>query len=324
MNRGATSAARPRTCGRRSAGRRTPSEQNGVALVARYGFAGPEQWQQLDTSLNTTPDDTMWVLRVPVCLDAACSQSMPVYVTHWYGTGANSATSYASQAQQTVGVPQRHGERPARTSSSATSTSGKAPRRSATRPRPTARCRYLRSAGYLDAWLTLQGSNEGFTGMANRAGCGFPEGNTWKRIDYAWTLPSLPADRHPALRGDAGGRRVSLRSLRPRRHAPEPVRGHACSGSGSGSGTRARSGARSDPPRTGAAPTPAPAPAPATSVWTSLVKAAATGATLQKTSRLRRVLRRRRDRHGAGHRGRLGRLQRLLGPSPLRRPRQRH
>lgn len=30
------------------------TERNGVALVARYGFAGPEQWTQLDTSLNTS------------------------------------------------------------------------------------------------------------------------------------------------------------------------------------------------------------------------------------------------------------------------------
>ena len=45
------------------------SERNGVALVARYGFAGPEEWEQLDTSLNVNPVDTMWVLRVPVCLD---------------------------------------------------------------------------------------------------------------------------------------------------------------------------------------------------------------------------------------------------------------
>ena len=69
-----------------------------MALVAKYGFAGPEQWQQLDTSLNSSPTDTMWALRVPVCLDAACSQSMPVYVAHWYGTGANGTTSYNNQA----------------------------------------------------------------------------------------------------------------------------------------------------------------------------------------------------------------------------------
>ena len=41
------------------------SERNGVAIVARYGFAGPERWTQLDTSLNINPADTMWVLRVP-------------------------------------------------------------------------------------------------------------------------------------------------------------------------------------------------------------------------------------------------------------------
>src|ERR1044072_1434028 len=45
------------------------AEHNGVGLVARYGLAGAEQWQQLDTSLNTLPSDTAWVLRVPVCLN---------------------------------------------------------------------------------------------------------------------------------------------------------------------------------------------------------------------------------------------------------------
>src|SRR6186997_2923733 len=52
------------------------STRNGVAVVARYGFAGPETWQQLDTSQNPEPSDTMWVLRVPVCADAACSKSI--------------------------------------------------------------------------------------------------------------------------------------------------------------------------------------------------------------------------------------------------------
>ncbi len=45
------------------------SEQNGVAMVAKYGFSGPEEWVQLDISLNPNPVDTMWVLRIPVCLD---------------------------------------------------------------------------------------------------------------------------------------------------------------------------------------------------------------------------------------------------------------
>src|SRR3954470_24336798 len=80
----------------------TTGEQNGVALVAGYGLAGPERWQQLDTTLNTNPLDTMWVVEAPVCLDAACTHSMPVYAAHWYGTGASSATTYARQASQTL------------------------------------------------------------------------------------------------------------------------------------------------------------------------------------------------------------------------------
>jgi hypothetical protein len=35
------------------------AERNGTVLLARHGFAAPEQWLQLDTSLNTNPADTM-------------------------------------------------------------------------------------------------------------------------------------------------------------------------------------------------------------------------------------------------------------------------
>src|SRR5262245_47641391 len=164
------------------------ADQNGVALVARYGFAGPEQWQQLDTTLNTSPGDTMWVLRRPVCLDAACSRSLLVYVAHWYGTGTNSATSYQRQAQQTVaflnatsnGLPHvLVGDLNVWEGTSAVC--GQNPTNTA--------LPYLRSAGYQDAWSTVHGAAEGYTGMANRAGCGYPEGYAWKRIDYAWTPP---------------------------------------------------------------------------------------------------------------------------------------
>jgi hypothetical protein len=40
-------------------------ERNGLVLLAKHGFDGPEEWLQLDTSLNPNPDDTMWVLRRP-------------------------------------------------------------------------------------------------------------------------------------------------------------------------------------------------------------------------------------------------------------------
>ena len=170
------------------------SEQNGVALVARYGFAGAEKWQQLDTSLNTSPADTMWVLRVPVCLDAACSQSMPVYVGHWYGTGTNAQASYDKQAQQTVAfLNATSGGQPHVLVGDLNTWEGTAPVCSQS-PNNTS-LTYLRGAGYLDAWTMIHGGAEGYTGMADRAGCGIPEGYTWKRIDYAWTPPSyLPID----------------------------------------------------------------------------------------------------------------------------------
>jgi hypothetical protein len=169
-------------------------EQNGITLLARYGFAGPEKWQQLDTSLNTTPSDTMWVVMAPVCLDAACSQSMPVYVAHWYGTGTYKVTTYDKQAQQTAAFLQ--------------ATSGGLPhvlvgdlnvfegssKVCDQNPNNTS-LSYLRNAGYMDAWLTVHGAAEGYTGMVNRAGCGYPEGYAWKRIDYAWSLGSFtPVD----------------------------------------------------------------------------------------------------------------------------------
>jgi hypothetical protein len=166
------------------------SEHNGVGIVARYGFAGPEQWQQLDTSLNTSPTDTMWALRIPVCLDAACSRNMVVFVAHWFGAGSSKNTSYDRQAIQTADFMQR--------------TAGSIPHVLIgdlnVFDGTTAVCsqnpnniglQRLRAAGYTDAWPYLHGSAEGFTGMTNRAGCGSPEGYTWKRPDYTWAPASM-------------------------------------------------------------------------------------------------------------------------------------
>jgi exonuclease III len=48
----------------------------------------------------------------------------------------------------------------------------------------------LEAAGYVDAWKATQAS-EGWTGMATRAGCGAPNGNLFKRIDYVYTTTGL-------------------------------------------------------------------------------------------------------------------------------------
>ena len=160
--------------------------QNGVAMVARYGFAGPEEWLQLDISLNINPRDTMWVLRVPVCLDAACSQSMNMFASHWYSSGVNLLASYDRQAAQTTAFLQRAGGTAPHILiadlnvwEGTASTCGESP--------TNIGLQRLRDAGYTDAWPLLHGTAEGFTGMTNRVGCGSPVGYGWKRPDYTWS-----------------------------------------------------------------------------------------------------------------------------------------
>ncbi len=161
-------------------------ERNGVAMVARHGFAGPEEWLQLDTSLNPNPVDTMWVLRQAVCLDSACAQNVDVFVAHWMGSDV--AGSLDRQGRQTVEFLRTRG--------------GSAPHvfvadLNAWEGVPTCSqvpdsggLSHLRAAGYIDAWPAIHGNAEGFTGMLNRA-CGTPVGYPYKRIDYAWTPPGF-------------------------------------------------------------------------------------------------------------------------------------
>ena len=75
--------ARPPNGSCQCLGEGSVDDANGVAMLTRYGFAGPEIWQQLDTTQNENPADTKWVLRLRVCLDAPCSQTFPVMVAHW-------------------------------------------------------------------------------------------------------------------------------------------------------------------------------------------------------------------------------------------------
>jgi Bacterial Ig domain len=170
------------------------TERNGVAIVARYGFAGPEQWTQLDTGLNLNPADTMWVLRIPVCVDAACSASVVVFTTHWYASGATDATIEAifeTQAQQTIsfmnlvpGVGPQVLLGDLNLFAGAQVVCEQAPRNTPQR--------MLADAGYLDAWISLNGLADGFTGMWNRPSCGAPTGNLYKRIDYSWSRGMSP------------------------------------------------------------------------------------------------------------------------------------
>ena len=164
------------------------TSRNGVAMVARYGFAGPEQWLQLDTSLNENPADSMWVLKVPVCLNASCTTSVLAFTAHWFGRTVVDADSYAAyekQAEQTIGFVNSVGSQPWVLVGDLNVFEG-----------TTLMCsqfplnkpvQMMRDAGFIDAWNAVHGQADGNTGMWNRPGCGTPEGNLWKRLDFAWS-----------------------------------------------------------------------------------------------------------------------------------------
>ena len=167
------------------------AERNGVVLLARYGLAGPEQWTQLDTSLNVNPSDTKWVVRVPVCLNAGCSQSMMVYTAHLLAATTiighvDSYTTLDLQAQQALAFLAVQPSSEPRVLVGDFNAFGGAALVCSQEPhnRPIA---LFREAGYIDAWPAVNGGAEGSTGMWNRPGCGSPEGYLWKRIDYAWS-----------------------------------------------------------------------------------------------------------------------------------------
>jgi hypothetical protein len=165
------------------------STRNGLAVVARYGFAGPDAWQQLDTSRNPNPKDTMWVVRVPVCADASCRTSILMYSAHWFATGPDKLATYDRQAQQTLDfMAQTAGSAPHVLIGDLNVWEGTG--QCGQQPNTTGLPK-LRAAGYLDAWPRIHGGAEGFTGMTNRKGCGSPPGSAWKRIDYAWSSPGL-------------------------------------------------------------------------------------------------------------------------------------
>ncbi len=181
--------------------------ENGVALVARYGFTD-ERWQQLDTSRNKVPSDTAWVLRAAVCTEATCRRTLLTYVAHWYATGPAQQSTYGTQARQTLDFMQATSEGKPHVligDLNVWTAPGAICRQT---PNGAEALETLAAAKYIDAWRSVHGDQEGFTGMLNRRGCGDPEGSAWKRIDYAWspsTYRPLDITRFGLVQpGDAG------------------------------------------------------------------------------------------------------------------------
>src|SRR4029078_10892213 len=63
-------------------------------------------------SLNLNPQDTHWVLRAPVCADAACSRTIIVYAAHWRGDGTSEKEIFQRQATATVNFMAQDAGRP--------------------------------------------------------------------------------------------------------------------------------------------------------------------------------------------------------------------
>jgi hypothetical protein len=153
-------------------------ERNGTALAVRHGFAAAP------TYVNIGGQD--WIVGGAVCLDPACSASVPVFSTHWTPPG----DAFGAVAQRTIDVLSRE--------SAAHVLLGDLnvyridawnPEVPCTGSNAAARIDAIarvEAAGYADAWKTTQGG-EGWTGMATRNGCGVPNGNLYKRIDYVYT-----------------------------------------------------------------------------------------------------------------------------------------
>lgn len=170
------------------------SERDGQAVIARYGFAGPEQWLQLDTSRNVNPNDLQWIVRVPVCLDAACRQWMHYIATHWYMVTPQEALNYAvgeTQARQSVQFMEQLPDGEPRVFMGDLNAMEGHDYVCENAPVNVA-IDVLRDTGYLDAWRAVQGGLDGSTSAWNRKNCGVPEGNLYKRIDYAWSRYTAP------------------------------------------------------------------------------------------------------------------------------------
>jgi hypothetical protein len=157
-------------------------EREGTALAARYGFAAAPTYTKISTN--------SWVVGGPVCLNAACSSTLPMFATHW------SSDDYVALAHSTVDLlrsqPTPHLLMGDLNVFRIDAWNPKVPCTDADSPGRVNAIQVMEAAGYSDAWKATQGS-EGWTGMASRAGCGEPKGNLFKRIDYVYTIGNLKA-----------------------------------------------------------------------------------------------------------------------------------
>jgi hypothetical protein len=175
-------------------------EQNGVALLARYGLAG----EPIMRRIGAEGGYDSWIVGGLVCLDAECSATLPMFSTHW---GAKDQREWPIQAERVIEFlktqPQPHLFMGDLNIFRIDRWNPKVPCTNNDNPGRTAAIEALEGAGYIDAWKATQ-DGEGWTGMTSRPGCGTPQGNLFKRIDYVYTKQLRVVSTRQFARPDPG------------------------------------------------------------------------------------------------------------------------
>jgi hypothetical protein len=201
------------------------NDRNGTAFLARYGLSGAMQYHQIDSKAN------QWLIGGDVCLDPACTATIPMYSVHFGDAPDDEIPNQAQRVIDLLGA--QNGPRLFMGDLNVFKTDTWNPRVPCTGDDNSGRTRtinMIESAGYTDAWKATQNS-EGWTGMQTRAGCGLPVGNVYKRIDYVHSsgMRTLSTDRFGRAQpgGDAASDHIGLiaeLSAVPVRGAQAPVK----------------------------------------------------------------------------------------------------
>ncbi|HEX7125147.1 MAG TPA: endonuclease/exonuclease/phosphatase family protein [Thermodesulfobacteriota bacterium] len=138
-------------------------EVNGVAIIARHGFAGNSEVVALPKCSGGA--EQRYVVRAPVYTDSARSKVVQVFATHWTGC--------AAEGKATVEFLQRYAYQPR-------SLTGDLNVKSVS----DAPIAAITAKNWTDAWSKLHGKSGGQTATWNNS-YGSPRGNLYKRIDYA-------------------------------------------------------------------------------------------------------------------------------------------
>jgi endonuclease/exonuclease/phosphatase family metal-dependent hydrolase len=174
-------------------------EHEGVALAARYGFAGAIKYQRIDEAANR------WLIGGDVCIDPTCARTMTMFATHFGGDSDDALPPEAGRTLDFLRAERRpHLFMGDLNTFRVDQWNPAVPCTGSDSGGRTTTINLIEQAGYTDAWKVTQGG-EGWTGMASRRGCGVPEGNLYKRIDYVFTLGARVLGTSRFGRAEPGG-----------------------------------------------------------------------------------------------------------------------